>query len=260
MGKELEGLTASLASPAYGPIDPDCQKSLRVAMMSASNHGLHWAGDISTNKQKFSSARNMAAQEVFDNPSATDGIVWVDSDQMLEADSILRLLSDMRANKLDFVCGIYHKKAEPFDPTIYYYLEDLDKYTVIENYSVDPPFCAPIGACGFGMVWTSTKLIQTIAAMPCFDAESGRWFPDTRDMPEDWVGPDGRPGFGEDFSFCDKARRAGFQLYVDTGVCVGHKGDGTIFDRRCYLQWLEAHGGHLHDGVPLSPVTKGERG
>lgn len=242
LGQELKGLRAMLSSPTYGPVDPFCQKTLRAAMMSASNHGLWWAGDISPDKQGFGTARNMSAQSLADHPDDADGILWVDSDIVLGNDSILKLLGSVRRTGYDFMCGVYHKKGEPFDPVIYWYDPDLDAYLSVENYN--PGFITPIGACGFGLVWTGVRVIQAVAANAAHFDNEGKWFPDTRYLPKGSKAPDGRPPFGEDFNFCDKARMAGCQLYVDTGVLVGHKGDGTIFDRNHYLKWLAENGGH----------------
>lgn len=245
MGKELDGLRAMLVSPTYGPPPTSCSKSLRVSMMTASNHGIYWTGDASPDKQGWSSARNMAAQTGVDNSDSTDGIVWVDSDIVLEADSVLKMLVNVLKHRLDFVTGVYHKKAPPYEPVIFGYEDDVDSYLTVEQYPVDPPQLLAIGACGFGFVWTSTKLLKAISEMKDFNPDVGMWFPDTRDMPVGWRGPDGRPGMGEDFSFCDKARRAGYQLYVDTGCLVEHMGDGTAFGRAMYLKWLEENGGHF---------------
>ena len=245
LGQELDGMSAILASPSYGPVDPACQKALRIAMMTAGNHGLQWGGDVSTDKEKFADGRNRSARYLFENPETADGIMWVDSDIIPEPVSILRLIYNGRRMGCEFIAGIYHKKGEPFEPVIYHYDRDSDKYLVIEDYHPEHNTVVPIEACGFGFCWTSAKCIQAIAALKDFDKESGMWFPDTRNMPPDWRGPDGRPGFGEDFSFCDKARRAGVQLYVDVACVVGHKGDGSIYNRDTYLSWLKTNGGRL---------------
>ena len=198
-GQELKGLRAMLASPTYGPVDPFCQKTLRTAMMSASNHGLFWAGDVSPDKQGFGTARNMAAQSLVDHPDDADGIVWVDSDIVLENDSLLKLLGTVRRTGYDFVCGIYHKKGAPYDPVIYWYEPDLDSYCSVESFN--PGFVTEIGACGFGFVWTGIKVLLAIQANKKHFDNEGKWFPDTRYLPKESKAPDGRPPFGEDFNF-----------------------------------------------------------
>jgi hypothetical protein len=250
---ELNGIRAMLCCPTYGPVEPVIQKALRVAMMSASNHGLWWAGDISPDHIDFGSGRNQAAQAAFDFPDSTDGIVWVDSDILLEPSHIWRLVGTAKEREIDFLAGVYHKKGEPYDPVIYWYEPDLDAYFPIERY--EPGFVTPIGAAGFGMMWTSTKTIQAIANNKSHFEEVGRWFPDTRHMPKNWRSPDGRPPLGEDFNFCDKARMAGIQLYLDTGIMPTHCGNFLGYNRDMYLKWLKENGGHY-----IPPDKEGWRG
>ena len=239
-GQELKGLKALLVCPSYGPIDPLCQKQLRAAMMSASNHGLYWSGDASCDHQKFSDSRNNSAAVLSENPDYADGIMWVDSDILLKPDSILKLLVGMRRMEVDFVTGVYHKKAPPYEPVMFCWEDDLKRYLLVDNYTPGE-YLQPIGSCGFGFVWTSGKVIQTIAKMDDFEPKAGRWFPDTRDLPK---------GMGEDFNFCDKARRAGIQLHVHLGCLVEHMGDGTVFGREDYIRWLAANGGHYKQPIP----------
>ena len=242
-GRELEGLTAMMAMPSYEHIHPGIAKCVRVAMMTASNHGLRWAGDVSAHKLDFGTTRNMAAQSLFDHPKDADGIIWVDTDILLEPDSILKLLGDVRSYDLDFLCGVYHKKGEPYDAVFYGYDEVVDSYRGVESYGLN--LLLRVYACGFGFVWTSFHTIDAMFQNKAHWDDSGKWFPDTRHMPQGWRSWDGRPPMGEDFNFCDKARMAGIKLYVDTGIQLGHMGDGTIFNRNKYLDYLEKNGGKL---------------
>jgi len=49
------------ASPTYGPVEPEAQRSQRAAIMAAANNGIQWVGDASPDKEKFDVARNHAA-------------------------------------------------------------------------------------------------------------------------------------------------------------------------------------------------------
>uniref|UniRef100_A0A6M3KZC8 Putative glycosyltransferase n=1 Tax=viral metagenome TaxID=1070528 RepID=A0A6M3KZC8_9ZZZZ len=44
---------------------------------------------------------------------------------------------------------------------------------------------------------------------------------------------------GEDFSFCRKAKRAGFKIYADPGVLCGHK-PKQLIGYQYFLSWLKA--------------------
>ena len=236
--RPLEGMKVALVCPTYGPVDPQAQKALRVAMMTASNKGVHWTGDSSPDKQKFSNARNMAVTGVLLHPEETQGIMWVDSDIIIPPTGIMQLLGDVKEWQLDFVTAIYHQKTDPYIPVVFIYDKDVNKYFVVERFQEG---CLTMigpdgGACGFGFCYTSMKMLKEMRAMPDFDKEQGKWFPDTRDIPG---------GMGEDFNFCDRARRLGYMLYLDTSIELGHMGGGIVYDRRMYKQAIEKSGGKI---------------
>lgn len=218
---ELQGVRAAIAVPSYGPVDPRCAKSLRVAMAHAANRGLVWVGDISVDRMGWAAARNTIAQAALD--SEIDGLVWFDSDIMLAPDTISRLVDDSIRTPADFVSGIYHQRAPFHNPVFYHYDPERAIFQPAEDYTLNAIF--PAGGCGFGCVWTSAALLQAIAAHPDFTPKGG-WFPDKRDV----------GGFGEDLAFCDLARKAGFRLWVDSGIQVGHVGDGHIVTREDFLR------------------------
>lgn len=213
--KPLAGLNVLFASPTYGGIDPLCAKSMRVAIMSAASKGLHWAGDVSPDRQSYALARNAVAQIARAQSAHIDGVMWVDSDIVVPPDAIVRLLTTARVNNLDFVTGTYHARKTPFLPVIYHWSDVHGKYLQCVTYPKDKVLT--LDACGFGFVYTSTKVINAIADHPDFDPKVG-WFPDRRDA----------GGFGEDISFCDAAKKAGIQLWLDTGVQVGHTADPKV--------------------------------
>jgi hypothetical protein len=226
IGQELKGVKALLVTPTYGPVDPDAQKSLRVAMMTAANHGLNWAGDASPDRMTYGYARNKAAQVLFDFPDLADGIMWVDSDIMVDPMAITRLVETAVSNKVDFATGIYHKRAGNYEPLIYHFDPIKEKFFIIPEYPENT--FMKVGGCGFGFVWTGVNCLTQMSKHPTFDSKRG-WFPDMRDM----------GGFGEDLNFCYKAIQCGVQLYADTGVQVGHLGDAVAYGREHYLQAYE---------------------
>ena len=215
--KPLLGFRALFACPTYGNVDPHCAKHLRVAVMSAASKGLHWAGDISPDRLGYSFARNSVASMARRFPDEFDGVMWVDSDIVCNPDSIIRLLTTARTHSLDFVTGVYHSRKPPNLPILYHWESKIERYLQCVTYPKDTIISAD--ACGFGFVWTSTRLINAIAEAPLFRPKEG-WFPDRRDV----------GGFGEDISFGDHARHLEprIQLYVDTGVQVGHLGDAEV--------------------------------
>ena len=118
--------------------------------------------------------------------------------------------------------GVYYQREGAHNPVVYHYNKKKKSFQPAEEFP-DHVF-APIDGCGFGFVWTSWKLIDAIARHKDFDPQDG-WFPDTRDA----------GGFGEDLSFCAKAMACGIQLYVDTGIRIGHVSSPEVIYREDFL-------------------------
>lgn len=197
-----------LAVPTYGPTEPEASRHLRVAIMHAANHGVRWAGDASPNRMKFDASRNASVASVLgsadEDVRTADGIVWIDSDVVLPPDAISRLAN---AGK-DFICGIYVQREPPHFPLVANYDVRADTFRWLQRWPAN--VIAPIEGCGFGCVLTSTAMLRAMEP-PWFTFEK----------------------FSEDFDFCLRARRAGYQLFVDTGVLCGHlrdPQDATIED------------------------------
>lgn len=219
MSAPLEGMKILLAVPTYGPVDPICQKDVRVGMMVASKHGVEWAGDASPDRVGFAMARNVVAQSLLLMPEdEANGIMWIDSDIRHQPSDISRLLASARHFNAEFVSGVYHQRAMPYDACFYEWRPKKKKFAAVSDYPLD--VFAPFSGCGFGFVYTSRKVIEGIAKSKEFSPEKG-WFPDERDS----------LGYGEDLSFCYQAMNAGFQLYVDTGIRLGHGGEQNVIYR-----------------------------
>ena len=207
------GLKALLASPTYGPVDPECVQATRYAVMVAARNGITWQGDVSADRMTYSGARNLATNWVYDNKGEVDGIMWVDSDMVPERLDILKVIKSAEHNNADIYTGIYHQRRPHYDPCVYEWHETL--YNQWRAYQNDQIYKAD--ACGFGFVWTSEKVIRAIKDSEYFGFETGQWFPSVFD---------GIGKFGEDIGFCNMARLLGFKVYADTSIRVDHMGNG----------------------------------
>ena len=217
------------ASPTYGHVEPGCVSATRVAIMSASKHGIEWAGDISPDRMGYSDARNFVLETVTTQATQADGVFWQDSDIRPRSDSIQRLLHTAEKYGFDFLTGVYHHRRGGYRPCFYGWDEAANGFRI--NLIYEPDQIKPIAGCGFGFVYTSMKLIKAIEALPSFDPDRGKWFPDKR-----WG------DVSEDLGFCLKAREAGFQLYCDSGIQVGHMGETEVITREAYLEGLSKLG------------------
>jgi len=227
---DIKEMVVALCSPTYGPVDPICAKSLRASIMFAANRGVIWAGDSSADKMGYGASRNTGVQHTFKTIPQADGILWVDSDIKPEINSIARLLDCANHNELDFVSGIYHQRTGYHNPVFHAWNPDLHCYQPCADYPAN--FIGDADGCGFGFVYTSMKMLRDISLSEEFDPKTG-WFPDKRDV----------GGFGEDLTFCWMAKKAGYQLKVDSGIQVGHLGDqcfvGEEDFRRKQKEWYE---------------------
>lgn len=239
------------ASITYGATDPEANRSHRGAIMQAANAGHQWVGDISPDHMKWDDARNLVIQEALYNTeiaeAGADAIFWVDSDVVLPPYAIARMAHYGR----DFVTGIYFQKEPPHFPLIAHLNKEQNGFQWYMTWPKDT--LAPIDGCGFGCVLTSLKMIRDIGEPP--------WFHFNK--------------FSEDFTFCMKARDAGYPLLVDTGVLCEHQGSpkkATFEDfKRCHPKFypqeeyangsvrpedeagnvvLAGHGSERHPGKP----------
>jgi glycosyltransferase involved in cell wall biosynthesis len=206
-----------LAVPTYGHLDPACERSVRVACFSAVTAGVEWVGDCSPDRMGHSAARNFVAQAAFDHPVA-EGVVWVDADVRLPPEAIGYLVDAARRESADFVSGVYYERGDNVRP-VFFKLQPDGK---VMNYGRHPVGqLAPVDACGFGIVYTSKRMLKGMFEHPEFDPVRRRWF---------WNDQD-RGGYSEDINFCLLAKKAGFRLLVHTGIQCHHQGDPAFYGR-----------------------------
>jgi hypothetical protein len=192
------------------------ENALISAIMTTSNHGVKWEANLSPDKLGWGHARNFATQGFHEQYEGADGMLWVDSDIIMPTWGIWKLLSGAKMG-YDFITGVYFNRGNPFAPVIYERREAKNCYANCQSFP--PNTIYEIDGCGFGFCYTSRKLIEAIRVLPSFDEEFG-WFPDTRYQ---------KGGRGEDFNFCLFAKEAGFKIWADTSILLGHEGNPYIF-------------------------------
>lgn len=163
-------------------------------------------------------ARNMLAQEAID--TGADRILFIDSDMYFMHDMMERMAADLD-NGADFVCGIYFKRHLPTLPCIYQSIdiEDKDgdpigKTEIYADYPKDTIF--EIDACGFGAVMMNVSMLKNV-----YETFGNPFIP--------YAGL-----FGEDLSFCWRAKQLGYTLLCDSRIKVGHVGT-FVYSEQHYL-------------------------
>jgi GT2 family glycosyltransferase len=152
-----------------------------------------------------------------------DQVLWLDSDMTFEPDTLTRLMQTMKDKDADIVSGLYFRRSAPYTPVAFSKVS-IDPET---NASTHQDYTGPlegvheVEGIGFGCV-----LMKTDVLFDVFGKYGGGFDP---------VGH-----FGEDLSFCWRARELGYKIMLDTGVKCGHIGHMTV-TQSFYQAWTEGH-------------------
>lgn len=142
----------------------------------------------------------------------TDYVLWLDSDIVFPSGLMVDLMNDMEGR--DIVSGLYHMRRAPFKPVIWKTLRQGltpadNESEGFDDYPKDQIF--KIEGCGFGCVMMRTEVLKTVV-----------------DKYHELFSP--LPGYGEDLSFCVRARGCGYDIWCDPKVQVGHKAASIVTD------------------------------
>lgn len=141
-------------------------------------------------------ARNKLAKQAI--KMQADYTMWLDSDMIFKPDTMVRLL----AHDAPIVSGAYFRRSPP------YHLVAFDKCDTETREWTDLPLpteTVKCGGVGFGCVLVRTDVLFEVAA------KYKTWFEPMN-------------GFGEDLSFCYRARQCGFDILLDPTITCGHVG------------------------------------
>lgn len=120
-----------------------------------------------------------------------DYVLWIDSDMVIPADALTRLLNDDK----DMAAGFYHKRQLPAAPVVY-----IDGKPVDDRHAI-PEDIFECDAVGFGCVLTKVSLLAEMVKCGLFHPAFGE---------------------GEDISFCRRVKENGYKIYCDPNVKCGH--------------------------------------
>jgi hypothetical protein len=193
--------------PVWGSIDHQCELALR---------GLETAGYAVWRVPGFSAidvARNRIAADAL--ASGFEETLWIDSDIFFRLDDVERL----RSHALPIACAVYAKQARrelavrPL-PGTEQILFGCDGGLTEVLY------------CGGGFLLVRRQVyadIQEKLKLPVCDQRFGRpmvpYF-----QPMVLQDADGHRYLGDDYAFCERARRCGYAIWADTTIRLGHIG------------------------------------
>lgn len=151
-------------------------------------------------------ARNDLIRQTLNQKELPDYVFFLDADNMPKPDTIARL---MHANK-DLISALYFEKKPPYYPVVRNIDESGRLYIPTE---LPMNEIVPVDATGAGCFLVKTEVLIKMG---------DNWF-------EVSEGPN-KELLGEDINFFLKAKKAGYQLYLDTGCICPHWG-GLIDDK-----------------------------
>jgi len=185
-------------------IEPECQKSLEELELRGFEVRRKSLGMIDF-------ARSVMASE-----AVRDGfehIMWIDSDIGFDPNDVLKL----RAHRLPIVTGIYPKKGERAIAS------NLLPGTNQVKFGKGGGLLE-ISLAGAGFMFAHRDVFKALEeSLPlCNESFNLPFYPYFLPM----IGEDrGKPWYlGEDFAFCERAKRKGFQIWADTTIRLKHFG------------------------------------
>lgn len=157
-------------------------------------------------------ARNLGAEAAMQNDC--DYLLFIDDDMTFDPDALQNLL---RRDK-DIVAGMFFGRVEPSMHLCFDLVQTSEgpKYEKIDiDLLLDAEkkgACIPVDATGTGFTLIKVDVFRKLKELE----------PDT---PIFATVNKGKAFMSEDVYFCQRAKEAGFQVWVDTAVKIGHIGD-----------------------------------
>ena len=155
-------------------------------------------------------SRNALAKKAIQ--MAADFVLWLDSDMVFPPDTLQRMMKTMKERGIDILTGLYYRRVPPYSPVIFDKLEIREDGIGADwtNFVDVPKELFKVGGCGFGCVLMRTDVLMSVAA-----TNGGRMF-------------DPYTGLGEDLALCWRARKAGYEIWCDPELSLGHVGNVVI--------------------------------
>ena len=153
-------------------------------------------------------ARNNLARQALKTDA--DWVLWLDSDMVFAPNTLIRMLKVCNDNDIDFLTAVCFRRKPPYTPCLFDRLEKVEKgasYTALLSV---PDGLFQVGGCGFAGVLMRSDVLLSVQSR--FE---GRMF-------------DPIEGFGEDVSFCWRARQCGYDIWCDSSIEFGHVGNCIV--------------------------------
>lgn len=202
-------------TPKYGDYDPRTKESIFRLKKELPYISFTF---LSVSEVYIHAARRKLLQEAL-KLGPFDQYIWLDSDIEFTPQDVSRLISVSPSNPFKAYTGLYFTRHTQ-NHAMACLGNDFDGYTWIKHWQT----CSlvEIDACGFGFFMLPSEFVRyyTSTYRPTEWFDSSRWNPG-KFPPHERIFV-----VGEDIDFCEKARRIGLDIFLDTSVILTHKGVG----------------------------------
>lgn len=215
-GFDLAGRSIFIALPAY-----DFKVSLKLAVslarftQIAPQHGIDVHIGSICGCSVVSRARNLLVKDFLDS-DATE-LLFIDSDINFEPEDILRLMAWGTDTRKGIVAAV--PRVRDVNPV---YIANLD-YDENRELTMNRMGLVRAEHVATAFMWVNRKVFEDLVeAHPewtYWDKRAGK------DLSAIFDFKVTREGYiGEDFLFCDRAREAGYEVWIDPTITLGHMG------------------------------------
>lgn len=205
----MAGINVFLAMPTHRDLPVQTVRSLCETLVELTRRNIPCVMQWQEGSSRVTAARSKAAHEFLQTDCSR--LFWIDSDISWRAEDFIRLLA--LSSKLECVGGIYTAKRDPpvfmFDPG--------DHERVLGNEFG----CLSVKGFGLGFTVVHRCIIEHLAdeapkvTFPDIDGPAARIFRE-----DVFEGLDR----GEDMAFFADVRAAGFEVWLDPSITLGHVG------------------------------------
>lgn len=162
-----------------------------------------------------------------------DWVLFIDSDMAFDPTAIGRLVQVRDEFDLDMVGALCFQRTPPHQPTLYMREQPtIGGYVFMEKWDDD---LIEVDGTGMAFVLIHKRVFERMVRR--YEERPDFVWPSLEERMANrppnffrWI-----DGIGEDLRFCQDAKGAGNQIYVDTRIEIGHIAE-TIIDHRSFLR------------------------
>jgi hypothetical protein len=218
----LKDMVLFIATPAYGgKLDDIYLHGMVDTIPRLLSAGIAFQYRTIPNESSIEKARNIMLQEFIDSPATH--LLFIDADMGWAGSDVMKLLGH---NK-DVVAAVGVRKTEG-PPTFCVNITEIKQCMETGLLAVNE--------VGTGMMLISRrcveKMLEAYPSLRWRDRASGKTFPHLFQFTNQPTGPDGAPElWSEDYTFCQRWRALGEDVWIDQMVMLGHQGQKTFYGR-----------------------------